>query len=256
MGLLDLPGPVFGLLDQWLAGVLPSLVRLIAWGVLAGWLTMVVYRRLSNQDRIQVLKGQQKEQQRLIADFDGEIAELFPLVRHALGLGMRQLGLSLGPALLATIPVLFLIVWVAGAFGYQQPAPGDPVAIKAVGGELPAAPLEWQPANAARPAEGGWNVEWPAAGSTVRVLSNGTTLAEFPAQEPIPVIHKKQWWNLFMANPIGYLPEQAPIEVLEIGLPAQRFLAFGPDWMRGWMFSFFTSFLLASVGFKLLLKID
>jgi hypothetical protein len=256
MGLLDLPGPLFGLIDQLLAGFLPGLVRLIAWGILAGWLTMVVYRRLSNQERIQVLKGQQREQQRLIADFDGEIGELFPLIRHALGLGMRQLGLSIGPALLATIPVLFLIVWVAGAFGYEQPERGAPVALKAVGGNGAAATLEWQPATAVSPSGEGWVVEWPATGSSVRLASNGTTLVEFPTMKPIPVIHKKQWWNLLMANPIGYLPDDAPIEAVEIGLPPQRFLPFGPGWLQGWMFSFFTSFLLASIAFKLLLKID
>ena len=84
----------------------------------------------------------------------------------------------------------------------------------------------------------------------------GETLAEFPAVKAIPVIHKKQWWNWLMANPIGYLPEDAPIDSLNIALPPQHFLGFGPGWLRGWMFSFFMTFLLASIAFKLILKID
>ena len=82
MGLFDLPGPLFGLIDHFLAMALPAVVRLGLWGVLAGWLTMMVYRRLSNQDKIQALKAEQKFQQKEISEFDGEMRDLFPLIRH------------------------------------------------------------------------------------------------------------------------------------------------------------------------------
>ena len=59
-----------------------------------------------------------------------------------------------------------------------------------------------------------------------------------------------------MANPIGYLPDDAIVESIDIELPEQQFLSFGPGWLHGWMFSFFVSFLLSSIGFKLALKID
>lgn len=58
------------------------------------------------------------------------------------------------------------------------------------------------------------------------------------------------------ANPLGYLPQDSSVEMIHIGLPARQYLDFGPDWMRGWMFSFFITFLVSSVAFKLLLKID
>lgn len=256
MGLFDLPGPLFGLIDHFLAMALPAVVRLGLWGVLAGWLTMIVYRRLSNQDKIQALKAEQKFQQKEISEFDGEMRDLFPLIRHTLGLGMRQLALSLGPALLATIPVLFLLVWVAGHFGHEAAVPGSRIAITVPGEQRTPSDIVWQPGDHAVVTREGWNVIWPAHGETLRMSQSGKLLLELPTSEPIPIIHKERWWNLLMANPIGYLPEDSPIDAIEIGLKPQVFLAIGPDWIRGWMFTFFLTFLLSSVVFKVLFRID
>lgn len=254
MGLLDLPAPIFGALDSALGAFLPGFLRLLLWGVLAGWLTMITYRRLSNQEKIGRLKAEQKVQQKLIADFDGEFNELLPLIRKTLGTGFRQLGLALGPALLATVPVLFLVVWVAGRFAYDQPEIGEIVSFTP---EPARAELHWQPPEVAAEGEDGWSAEWPAPGQNVR-LSDGrnNALLELPLERMVPVIHKKRWWNLLMANPIGYLPDESPVEIVHIGLPENTVIGTGPDWIRGWMFTFFLSFLLASVGFKFVLKID
>jgi hypothetical protein len=256
MGLLDLPAPLFGVIDQALAVVLPAVIRLALWGVLAGLLTMLVYRRLSNQDRIQGLKAEQKSAQREIADFDGEIGELFPLIRHALGLGMRQLGLALGPALLATIPVLFLLVWVAGNFGYRLPAAGSVIHVTAPEPPGSGPALSWHPAERAKATVTGWDIDWPGPGQTLELRQSELVLLQLPITEPVPVIHKRRWWNLFMANPIGYLPDEAGIGMAQMTLPQQQFMNFGPGWIRGWMFTFFGVFLLSSIAFKVLLKIE
>ena len=97
---------------------------------------------------------------------------------------------------------------------------------------------------------------WPPNTELIEMVQSGQVLLELPMEKPIPVIHKKRWWNLLMANPIGYLPDDASVDVVEIGLTPQEFLPFGPDWIRGWMFTFFTLFLLSSIVFKLLFKID
>lgn len=256
MGLLDLPAPLFGMVDELLAGFAPAWLRLSLWGVLAGWLTMLAYRRLSNQDRIQALKAEQKSQQQLIADFDGEFGELFPLIRHTLGLGMRQLGLSLGPALLATIPVLFLVVWVAGRFGHEQAAPGEVVSIAFTPVAAQASELSWRPGESVSVTANGWDVRWPQNDVQLKLVQSDLVLLALPPPHPIPVIHKKRWWNWLMANPIGYLPEPAEVDTVTLGLPAQQILPFGPAWTRGWMFTFFSVFLLSSIAFKLLLRID
>jgi hypothetical protein len=253
MGLFDLPAPLFSAIDGVLGMALPPVLRLVFWGVLAGCLTMMVYRRLSNQEKISELKAQQKVQQKKIAEFDGEFEDLMPLIRHTLALGFKQLGLALGPALLSTLPVLFLIVWVAGAFGNETPAAGSMVHLTA---EPSNHDLHWSSLTGVEIAEDGWQVRWPGTGQTLTMTDGRQSLLALPLQYNIPVIHKKKWWNHLMANPIGYLPENGKTDVIHIDLPEQVIIGFGPDWMRGWMFSFFLTFLLSSLGFKFLLRID
>jgi len=253
MGLFDLPAPLFAAIDGVLGMALPPVARLVFWGFLAGWLTMMVYRRLSSQEQIGELKAQQKGQQKKIAEFDGEFEELMPLIRHTLALGFKQLGLALGPALLSTVPVLFLIVWVAGAFGNEAPAAGNMVHLIT---EPTNEDIHWSSITGVMIVEDGWQVKWPGTGQPLTMTDGYQSLLTLPLEYNIPVIHKKKWWNLLMANPIGYLPENGKTEVIHIDLPEQVIIGFGPGWMRGWMFSFFLTFLLSSLGFKFLLRID
>ena len=164
MGLFDLPAPILGAIDGVLAMALPPVLRLVIWGILAGWLTMVVYRRLSNQEKIGELKAQQKIQQKTIAEFDGEFEELMPLIRHTLALGFRQLGLALGPALLATVPILFIVIWVAGEFGYETPAAGSKVLLTV---EPASNDIHWSSATEVKVSENGWAVNWPPEGQSL-----------------------------------------------------------------------------------------
>jgi hypothetical protein len=253
MGLFDLPAPLLAAIDGLLAMALPAVLRLVFWGIIAGWLAMLVYRRLSNQGKIRELKRQQKIQQKKIAGFDGEFEELIPLIRSTLALGFRQLGLALGPALLSTLPVLFLIVWVAGSYGHDAPTAGSIVVLTA---EPTTDGIHWTPITNVVILEDGWQIQWPGRGQFLTLTDGQLPLLKLPLKDNIPIIHKKKWWNFLMANPIGYLPENGNTDVIHIGLPEQHMLGFGPDWMRGWMFSFFLAFLLSSLGFKFLLRIE
>lgn len=252
MGLFDLPAPLFSFIDGVLAAFLAPVVRLTLWGILAGWVSMLVYRWLSNQEKMAALKTLQQQQQRQIAAFDGEFAELLPLVRRTLALGFRQLGVALGPALLASLPALFIIIWVAGAFGYQAPMAGEKISLRAEPGT---SGLHWSPPARAQATDNGWIVDWPGDGQTLTLGDGEQPLLNLPLGQAVPVIHKKRWWNLLMANPIGYLPADGPTDIIHIELPEQRFLGWGPGWMRGWMFSFFMAFLLSSLAFKRLLRL-
>ena len=253
MGLFDLPAPIFGAIDSILEMALPPVLRLVIWGILAGWLTMVVYRRLSNQVKIGELKAQQKIQQKKIAEFDGEFEELMPLIRHTLALGFKQLGLALGPALLATVPILFIVIWVASEFGFETPAAGSEVLLTV---EPASSDIHWSSTTEVQFSENGWVINWPSEGQSLTMTDGRQPLLELPLEHNIPIIHKKKWWNLLMANPLGYLPEDGKTDVIHINLPEPNIIGSGPGWMRGWMFSFFMTFLLSSVAFKLLLRID
>jgi len=253
MGLLDLPAPILGTIDGILAVALSPWLRLVIWGVLAGWLTMIVYRFFSDQEKIGTLKNQQKIQQKNIAEFDGEFAELLPLIRHTLALGMKQLGLALGPALIATVPVLFIVIWAAGEFGHVSPVAGSEVFLSV---EPPGSDIHWSPVTEVTIREGGWVINWPSQDRTLTMTEGSQALLVLPMANNIPVIHKKRWWNFLMANPLGYLPKGGETEAVHIDLPDVVIIKSGPAWMRGWMFSFFVSFLLSSFGFKFLLRLN
>lgn len=258
MGLFDLPAPVFSAIDGVMAELMPPVLRLVLWGIFAGWLTMAAYRFFSDQGKIGAVKAALKLQNKAIAGFDGEFAELLPLVRHALALGIRQLGLALGPALLATLPVLFVVAWVAGEFAYRTPETGSDVLVRV---EPAAGDIRWSSAAESRLPDKtndgvGWLIRWPSETRPLTMSDGHETLLVFPLTHDVPIIHKKRWWNLLMANPMGYLPEHGETEVVHIELPEKVFIGAGPGWMRGWMFSFFTAFLLSSVAFKLLFRLD
>jgi len=245
MGLFDLPAPLFDIVDGVLAAAMPVVMRVVLWGVLAGWISMLLYRSFSNQEKIAALKTRQQRQQKQIAAFDGEFAELLPLIRGTLALGFRQLGMALGPALLASLPALCVIVWASGAFGYRTPAAGETIAVRAEPG---GGGLHWSPPAAASASDEGWLVGWPADGQTLTLEDGGQALLVLPLEKAIPVIHRKRWWNLLIANPLGYLPSGGPADVVHIDLPEQLLLGWGPGWIRGWMFSFFLAFLNACCG--------
>jgi len=258
MGLLDLPAPIFDAIDGVLAMVMSPVLRLVIWGIFAGWLSMMVYRLFSDQEKIGALKALQKNQQKDIAEFDGEFAELMPLIRHTLALGFRQLGFALGPALLATVPALFIIIWVASEFGYETPAAGSEVFLTV---EPVTSDILWSSTMEAiigenTITENGWLINWPSKGQSVTMSDDHQPLLVLPLEHGIPIIHKKRWWNLLMANPLGYLPKEGKTDVIHIDLPEAVIIGSGPGWMRGWMFSFFMAFLLSSIAFKLLLRLD
>lgn len=257
MGLFDLLAPILGAVDQILETFVPGGLRLVGWGILSGWFTMLLYRRFSRQEAIAELKAAQKQLQDKISRFEGEFNELMPMIRKAFSLGFRQLGLSIGPAILATIPILFIVAWVATRFVYEAPPAGDEIAVTV---EPAAGELSWSPSWSgwadAAPEDSGWTIQWPPQGESVTLSDGDAPVLSLSDDALHGVIHKKRWWNALFGNPAGYLPEDSAADLVRIELPEREYLPFGPGWMRGWMFAFFGTFLLASIAFKFVLKID
>ena len=84
---------------------------------------------------------------------------------------------------------------------------------------------------------------------------SGETMLSLPLTHPVPIRHKRVWWNMLFANPLGSLPGDAPVEAVEIGLEAITFMPFGPGWMRGWEALFILVVLVASVAIKIIFRI-
>jgi hypothetical protein len=243
MGILNVPEPFFEWLDG-LAGAWPPWLRLLLWGGLAALISMLVYRQLSSQEKIKQGKEELRRTRRKLNAFEGaEFKEAWPLMRSMLGANFRQLARVAWPATAASLPLLFLLSWMSGAYGYGFPPVGTPV------------PVRIDPAR--------FQARWTATDEQGKNLhphivifdEGGARVADIPVTAAVPIIHKRRWWNVLMDNPAGYLPANGPIDAVHAQLPPQQHLHFGPGWMRGWGFLFFISLLTASVGLKIKLKI-
>lgn len=234
MGLLDLPGPLFDAIDGWLT-VLPPWLRVVLWGGVSGALSMWLYKLISPQQRIGRATGDQRDARRRLGEFDGELGDAWPLIRNLLGVSLRRVGQVTGPALVASIPVLCVLVWLSTAYGHRFPADPPPV-------DVQPAPLSGHWVNGSKP-------------GVVVTGSDGAELGRVSLPAPVPVVEKRRWWNVLIGNPAGYLSPASPVERVLVDLPRRQVLPFGPAWLRGWELPFFAALLATSLALKRALRI-
>jgi hypothetical protein len=247
VGLLDLPAPLFAGLDGLLSSLASPTVRLVIWGVLAAALSMGAYWLLSPQARIAQAKADALAARRALDAYDGELADAWPLIGKVLRTALRQLGLVTLPAVLGSLPVLALLVWLSTTYGYAFPDDGRevPVRTQPQAGVAQVQTVQGEADAAAR------------AEHQVVVLDEAGNLVErFPLPAPVPTIHKRQWWNALVGNPIGYLPDSSPLEWIELGLPEKEYLPVGPSWLRAWYVVFLGVLLAASLAIKITARIE
>jgi hypothetical protein len=230
MGLLDLPAPFFDLVDRSLLSPLPPLVRLILWAIAGAAVSLALYRLLSPQRRIVEAKAAALEARRRLNAHDGDLESALPLMRQSMKLALRHVGLVFPAALIASLPVLALLVWLDGAYGYQFPedrqAPTIAVEPQRFSGT-------WQPSD---------------AGGQIELRDEtGAEVARLTLAEPVTRIEKRQWWNFLIGNPAGYLPDNSPIEGVTIGLLERQYLPVGPDWLRSWLTVALSALVIASL---------
>lgn len=246
MGLLDLPAPVFAALDSLLSGLAPPTLRLVLWGVVAAVLSMGAYWLLSPQTRIAKAKADALAARRALDAYDGELAEAWPLMGRVLRTALRQLGLVTSPALLGSLPVLAMLAWLSTTYGHAFPPDGADIPVRTTpeAGEARVQPVQAE-------------AEAAAEGHQIVVLDDaGHVVERFLLSAPVPTIHKRQWWNALIGNPIGYLPDSSRLEWIELGLPQREYLSVGPSWLRAWYVVFFGVLLAASLAIKIAARIE
>lgn len=241
MGLFDVPGPLFRWLDELLVAIAAPAARLVVWGAVGGIVSMLLYRALSPQVRIALGKAELLRARRTLNRYDGKLDGAWPLMRRMLRAAFQQVGRVTWPALLASLPVVCLLAWLSTAYGYNYPEPGTAPAITTVPDGF----------------EARWADERSTAGDAPsrppRVLvgaRNADIVVDVALPEPVPVIHKRQWWNLLLGNPVGYLPSDAAVDLVRVELPRKEYLGAGPRWMRGWETPFFSALLVVALVLK------
>jgi hypothetical protein len=233
MGVLDIPSPYLSAVDDWLTHFMPAAMTLVLWAAAGAVLCMELYRLTSPQRHIAEIKLALVRARRQVAEFDGEMEEAWPHIRRMLSLAMHRVAITLPATVVASLPLLLVIVWLDNRYGDAYPPPNVPVSVQVAGG------FEGRWVN------GGGDVPRAAV-----VDRGGAPVAEVPVAEPVSIIHKRRWWNMLIGNPAGYLPDDLPFDRIDIALPRQQILSVGPAWLRGWEAIFFAALILVSLGFK------
>jgi hypothetical protein len=239
VGLFDLPASALTRLDAWLAAVLPAVWRLVLWGVVAAVVTMALYWRLSPQQRLGEAKRRLAASKVALDRFDGEFKDALPLMRTMLSQALRQVGLVTGPAIIAMLPVLCLVTWLSTTYGYSFPGAGVAIRVHTLP-ETFSTTLD-----AALPT---------ADDPHPRLLMSdrsGRIVHEQVLGAPVTTLHKRQWWNALIGNPAGYLPDTLGVERIDIALPRNAYVPFGPAWLHGWEAVFFVGLLITALAIKL-----
>ena len=218
-----------------MAGAVPPFARLALWAAVGALVSLELYRLLSPQQRIRANQLEQRSLRHELDAYNGEFAGARLLIGRLLRAAGAQVVLVAPAALVASLPLICLIVWISTAYGYHLPTPGSRVPVHVN--------------------ESNYQAVWMAATERLapRVVvtdDSGRRVAETAVGAPVPSLHKRQWWNSLIGNPAGYLPPGAPVQRVEIELPRIVILAAGPGWLRGWEPAFFATLIIASLLLK------
>jgi len=257
-GLFDLLSPGLSLIDSFMSDTmaLAPIWRIVFFAALGSVTSMLLFKVLSNQIELAELKQEIKAVQKVLAKPELESGELQEALLQNLKLTGRQLWLSFWPALIASIPVLFLLAFSSNQYSLETPESDSRVYVTPIG--LQDSPMEydWVGVNAQWDArKKAWTFYTPIPGRSVSLMLNGQKQLGLPSSAPTSVIHGKRWWNYLLANPAGYLDANVNIELFQFNTPTQIIINWGPGWMRGWLFAFMLFLVLFSIAIKTVFKI-
>ena len=253
LGLLDIPSDFFTLIDTTLLNPLLPLYRLIIWAFIAAFISMLLYKLMSAQNKLEAIKVEVGKARQAMSEYDGEADGLPPLIFHSLKLSFSQIGITLGPAIFSSLPALCLIIWISNTYGYKMPMAGDWI-------ELSITPKNSVvlviPSEFSKKENNKLQIQWPENEGVVTLIdSSNHSLLSFPLTSAVPIIHKESWWNNLMGNPLGYLPAESSVEFIELNLQPQRLISFGPTWLGYWETIFFSFIIIISLAIKFIFKI-
>jgi uncharacterized membrane protein (DUF106 family) len=110
---------IIATLDAWMAPLFGPLLRVSIWAIVSGALSMALYAYIAPQEKIRTLQQQQKSSRKQMLAFDGEMDEMWTLIRQNLSLSFRLLGIVIPPVMLAILPVVWLVYGLYEVYDQQ-----------------------------------------------------------------------------------------------------------------------------------------
>lgn len=239
LGLFDLPAPLLQWTNDAMIGFVPIPLAIAVWAGVAGVICMELYRILSPQKRIGRVKQEANSARLQLAQHEGELEDALPLMKVMLVSSLKRVGIVLPATVLAAYPVLALLVWLSTAYGHRYPLPDEEMRLAV-----------------ASPYQARWIAGNHSAPRIQVSRPPGVAVLDVALPVPVPVLHKRAWWNALVANPAGYLPDDAPVDKIEISLPHRELFSVGPGWLRGWEAVFLPVLLVVSLVYKSARHID
>src|SRR4051812_11229176 len=126
---------------------IPLAVRLMLYGLIVGTLAMLIYWRLSSQQRIRKLREQISEAMRAQRAYTGtDPMHILKLSKQAIAPALKQVLLVLGPTLVGVLPVVLIMHWLQSTYGCRLPDAGEAIAVSIDGGSGSNRPtVSWSP---------------------------------------------------------------------------------------------------------------
>ncbi|MFW6158358.1 MAG: hypothetical protein ACOC8E_03275 [Planctomycetota bacterium] len=243
--------PVLRFLDGLAAWLIPAYVRVWLWGAVGGAIAIGLYALLSDQQGIRDLKEKTGALRKKMLGAGLSFDQFLGLARENLAVSLSLLRKVLVPVLVSFLFVLVIAEWLNAEHSYARPEPGEAVPVEFV---PPLGDLELRPEDAfARDGDavrlvGGVLAE-DAPGIEVR---RGSRLiyAGDPVDPPAPSVHKKRWWNVFLASGAGYVRGDSPVREIRLRFRRKRFIGGVPDWLATWEPAFFVALFAAALAIK------
>jgi len=252
MGFFDLLNPLFSGIETCCLSWIPAWARIALYGLGSGIATMLLYAKFSNQDALAQGKQASKKALSRLRELDpeAEFDVVLATMREAIVEPLKQTKTAAIPALLASLPLVFVLVWLSNSYSYQIPSGGSIIPALTE----PFVPL--QEGNGVHRSEGQtYSLTWPESGQIELKELTGNLIISIPASTHVPLIHKRKWWNTLIGNPAGYIDESAPITSVEFTMPPRQLVEFGPHWFRSWLVFYFAVLMTAAVAIKVKFKI-
>lgn len=246
--------PLFNAVDALLVPWLPVLLRVLLWGALTGVATLLLYAWVSDQAGLAVLKQRAKDLRREMLDPSLDRDAYMRLTKENLTTSFRLLRKSFGPAMISSIPVLIVLVWLSTYYSYERPPAGADVAVDFVPKNDA---MQVSPADAFVKSGDGILLRIGAQPATVQFAdAEGTVYEGAPDNPPTPVVHQRRWWNALLGNEAGYVRPNADVDEIHFGFPALNLFPSLPSWASTWELPFFVSLFVAALSIKIAFKIE